>query len=48
MMSPPEVETCDFVSGVEPYDLGMGAEEGLVAASEVEVGDGVDLGTGGV
>lgn len=47
-MLPPEVETCDFVPGVEPYDLGMGAEEELNAASEVEVGDEVDLGTGGV
>lgn len=55
MTFPPEVETCDLVLGVETYDLGGGGgEEGfgggeeLVTASKAEVGDGVELGAGGV
>lgn len=48
MTFPPEVETCDFVPGVETYDLGAGAGMELVEASEAVVGDGIVLGTGGV
>lgn len=54
MTAPPEVDTCDFVPEVETYDLGAGegedfsGREELVAASEAEVVDGVELGAGGV
>lgn len=48
MTFPPEVETCDFVTGVETYDLGAGARLELVGASEAVVGDEVVLGTGGL
>lgn len=53
MTPPPEVETCDFVLGVDTYDLrsgvmeeDCGGGEELVATSEADVGGGVELGAG--
>lgn len=54
MTAPPEVETCDFVPEVETYDLRAGEGEDitggeeLVAASEAELVEWVELGAGGV